>query len=341
MREDYLVSSVGKMAETGEGSNWEETLRRMLPPGAPLPATVADLDYSIALEYSGPPVSYELPRMEPVAVNYPVIPVASIADDPLSDSQREAIGADLPVIDPIRLPVSRLVGVTDSPVQSARVSRSSESVVSVLQNPDFSSGSHSVSPGSVHSPASSPPKQTVNEVKRATVVTFDTVDKSSIMEVEPQKPVFPEYVEVPRREKLKVCYRCKKARWESKECCLACDAKYCSNCVLRAMGSMPEGRKCVTCIGSPIDESKRLKLGKSSRLLSRLLTPLEVQQIMKAEKECPANQLRPEQLIVNGRPLRPDELAELLGCELPPRKLKPGRYWYDKESGLWGKVHAS
>lgn len=337
MREDYLVSSVGKMAETGEGSNWEETLRRMLPPGAPLPATVADLDYSIALEYSGPPVSYELPRMEPVAVNYPVIPVASIADDPLSDSQREAIGADLPVIDPIRLPVSRLVGVTDSPVQSARVSRSSESVVSVLQNPDFSSGSHSGSPGSVRSPASSPPKQTVNEVKRATVVTFDTVDKSSIMEVEPQKPVFPEYVEVPRREKLKVCYRCKKARWESKECCLACDAKYCSNCVLRAMGSMPEGRKCVTCIGSPIDESKRLKLGKSSRLLSRLLTPLEVQQIMKAEKECPANQLRPEQLIVNGRPLRPDELAELLGCELPPRKLKPGRYWYDKESGLWGK----
>ncbi|KAL7254520.1 hypothetical protein ACSBR1_008820 [Camellia fascicularis] len=76
------------------------------------------------------------------------------------------------------------------------------------------------------------------------------------------------------------------------------------HCVLRAMGSMPEGRKCVTRIGEPIDESKRSNL---------------------------------EQLIVNGFPLKPDEMAELLGCSLPPRKLKPGRYWYDKESGLWGK----
>lgn len=325
--------------EQKEDQNWRELVRKMLPPGAPIPEDSSHLDYSIAMEYEGPPVGYEVPKVEPLDVNSRAIPTA----EPLSESRRSVANLGPPVIEPIPLPVSCIAGgVTSSPAQSARVSGSSESVVSVLQNPDLSSASPSASPGSVHNPPNNPPpRQGPNEVKRAPVVTFNTVDRSERKEVDVEKPVFPEYVGVMKEKKKKksrVCYRCGKGKWETKESCLVCDSKYCSNCVLRAMGSMPEGRKCVTCIGQPIDESKRLKLGKHSRVLSRLLSPLEVKQIMKAEKECSANQLRPEQLIVNGYPLKPEEMAELLGCPLPPRKLKPGKYWYDKESGLWGKV---
>ncbi|KAI7742614.1 hypothetical protein M8C21_027184, partial [Ambrosia artemisiifolia] len=320
------------MEENGE-KDWRAAARKMLPPGTELPE---ESDYSIALEYMGPDVSYELPRVEPLDMN---IPTASVAES-FSGSRRSVTrdGPAPPVVEPIPLPVSYIAGVADSPNQSPRLSGSSESVISVLRNADSFSASASGSPGSAHN------RDDVNrnEGRRGPVVTFNTVDRSQRKEDGLERPGYSEYVAVSKEKKKKknkrrVCYRCGKGKWETKESCLVCDAKYCSNCVLRAMGSMPEGRKCVTCIGEPIDESKRLTLGKNSRLLSRLLSPLEVKQIMKAEKECSANQLRPEQLIVNGYPLKPEEMAELLGCPLPPRKLKPGMYWYDKESGLWGK----
>ncbi|KMT11399.1 hypothetical protein BVRB_5g107280 [Beta vulgaris subsp. vulgaris] len=318
--------------------DWKQMVKKMLPPGASFPQGVDNPDYSIAIEYKGPAISQEVPRVEPLDVNPRSIPTASVAE-PLSESQRQFFDSDPPVIEPIPLPFSRIARAVDSFTQSR--SESSESVVSVLQNHDSSSASPSRSPGSAHNSESNSVNQTVNEGRRVPVVTFNTVDRSERKDTDVEDAVYPEYVGVSKEKKkknnIRVCFRCGKGKWETKEACLVCDAKFCSNCVLRAMGSMPEGRKCVTCIGKPIDEWKRPKLGKNSRVLSRLLSPLEVKQIMIAERECSANQLRPEQLIVNGYSLKPDEMADLLGCPLPPQKLKPGRYWYDKESGLWGK----
>lgn len=324
------------------GEDWKDMLRKMVPPGSSLPERVDNPDYSIAIEYKGPPIPREVPRVEPLDVSPRLIPTASIAES-LTESQRQFFDSGLPVVEPISLPAAGVAGdMGSSPAQSPRISGSSESVVSVLQNNDSSSASPTASPGSPRSPRNNSARRRANEARRVPVVTFNTVDRSERKNVDSEYSIYPDYVGVSRekkkkQKKVRVCYRCGKGKWESKELCLVCDAKYCSNCVLRAMGSMPEGRKCVTCIGKPIDESKRPKLGKNSRVLSRLLSPLEVKQIMKAERECSANQLRPEQLIVNGYPLKPEEMAELLGCPLPPRKLKPGKYWYDKESGLWGK----
>jgi len=68
----------GAEAEDGGGS-WQEMMRRILPPGTAVPEAPPNLDYSIALEYHGPPVPYELPRDDPVE-----IPTAEPASGPQS-----------------------------------------------------------------------------------------------------------------------------------------------------------------------------------------------------------------------------------------------------------------
>ncbi|KAL8106758.1 hypothetical protein AgCh_023503 [Apium graveolens] len=93
--------------------------------------------------------------------------------------------------------------------------------------------------------------------------------------------------------------------------------KMCSTCEKNGSDGIDVGKgKCMSCIGMPIDELNWPSLGKCLKILLRICSPLEVAQIMKAEKECMANQLRPEQLIVNGKQLHDDELAEIFGMIL-------------------------
>ncbi|KAL5790832.1 hypothetical protein ACOSQ2_005720 [Xanthoceras sorbifolium] len=179
-------------------------------------------------------------------------------------------------------------------------------------------------------------------VKRPSTVIFlepdtsDTVHEESDYSETESNDVRPK---AERNGKKGSCYRCLKGnRFTEKETCIVCGAKYCCNCVLRAMGSMPEGRKCLTCIGFRIDEANRGNLGKCSRMLKRMLTTMEIKQIMRSEISCIINQLPPERVFVNGEPLSQKQLVILQGCPNPPKKLTPGHYWYDKVSGLWGKV---
>ncbi|WCJ33824.1 Extra-large guanine nucleotide-binding protein 1 [Euphorbia peplus] len=156
-----------------------------------------------------------------------------------------------------------------------------------------------------------------HHAKRPSAVTFcdpdsrDVVDEESdLSDIDSETPARQMAV---RPGKKGTCYKCMKGnRFIPKEICIVCGAKYCYNCVVRAMGSMPEGRKCVTCIGQKIDETRRRNLGKSSRMLKLLFPGMEVERIMNAEKSCK-------------------------NCNFPPKKLQPGFYWYDKTSGLWGK----
>ncbi|OIW21494.1 hypothetical protein TanjilG_05143 [Lupinus angustifolius] len=342
---------------TEEEKTWENMLRRMLPAGAPLPDE-EHLDYSIAVEYAGPPVTYDVPRVDPLEIGGAG---ASIRTSSIASS-----GA-IPVAMPVHNRFSRFSRVRNggfnreprSPVESQRsssVSRTQfDSRSGEVERSDFSGevaeGEVTVDllDSAVPVPNSAPLRSGGRvEGKRPITVTFHTprdseddhdYDGSLSPRSVATEPVGSPFASVLSQPKKRwICSRCGNGnRLKEKEACLVCDSRYCSNCVLKAMGSMPEGRKCVSCIGMPIDELKRPTLGKCSRMLSRVCSPLEIKQIMRAEKECAANQLRPEQLIVNGRQLRQEELGEILGCPIPPQKLKPGRYWYDKDSGLWGK----
>ncbi|KAM4098855.1 hypothetical protein ACJW30_07G110800 [Castanea mollissima] len=327
---------------------------------------IFNTEYSIAMEYQGPPVTYAIPQIVPVKISQ--IPIAS----PVS-SGTFLNNLSFPIIQPIvksktlnqkssKESVDRIEssgklacenGYESKPKLSHGIGSSG-----TLEVPDddkedggFQDYMNPTNWESTESGLSSRvPSSEVfscreddgndeipHHVKRPSVtfesnevVVHEELDESEEGSVSMR----------PKIERLKkgVCYRChRRKRFVEKEVCIVCGAKFYYDCVLRAMGSMPEGRKCVTCIGYRIDETRRGKLGKGPRLLKRLLTDLEVKNIMNSEILCEVNQVPPELVFVNGEALRQDQLFKLQNCKNPPKKLRPGHYWYDKVSGFWGK----
>ena len=278
-------------------------------------------EYSFAEEYKGPPLNYSIPEILPFNVNQ--IPLAHVAD------HSPPHHLSLPVIQPFTKINAELDSRTDSISSEPLSCREEEDHHDDHDGP--------LSPKHVKRPSVVTFRDpTTNEIVEDEELVESVRGKSNSSSSSSSSRVRPHAV---RGGKKGSCYRCLKGnRFTEREVCIVCSAKYCGNCVIRAMGSMPEGRKCVTCIGYRIDESKRGKLGKPSRMLKKLLSEWGMKQIMKDEMFCKANQIPAENVMVNGEPLDWDKLTLLLTCSNPPKGLKPGFYWYDKASGFWGKV---
>ncbi|CAA0830914.1 Extra-large guanine nucleotide-binding protein 1 [Striga hermonthica] len=313
-------------------------LRSSLPGSSSRSADYDD-DYSFAIEYTGPPVSRDIPKLVPIDIRH--IPTASMADNSLVPNN-----FPLPVIQPI---------VKNDP-SSKKTSRELNSGGGNPASRD--SGGHfgkfaclaRVHPGT--SSSESPQEPIVLLSSSSNTCCDESLDyresgddseEDSVLELDDdgvydQKG--PEIRPVAANGSVKKgsCHKCgKTSRLSGKEVCVVCGAKYCRKCVLRAMGCMPEGRKCITCIGHCIDESRRRSLGKCSRMLRKLLGDDVARRVMSDEVSCEANQLPPRLVFVNDKPLSVKELVGLQSCGNPPKKLRPGRYWYDKVSGFWGK----
>lgn len=353
-----------------------------------------NVEYSFALEYSGPPVSHDIPQVVPIDVRR--IPTASVA-------ARAVMLKDfaVPVIHPIVKSDQSKKNVSGESNSGSEMAENSSNFVSsgrvysrslatvdrrvgksnqlgdtlpndsnhLLGSSDvediddesnagvsYENGSNAtisdLKESTLKSPETSSEKASCEGVEDCAVepsrlgnraaVTFresPSIESISVESDEDEHAVFPEKPVASNDGKKGSCYKChKRNRFSEKEVCLVCGAKYCKNCLLRAMGCMPEGRKCITCIGYPIDETRRGSIGKCSRMLKKLLANDAVNQIMSSELTCEVNQLPSYLICVNGKPLSVVELIKLQSCPNPPKKLKPGRYWYDKVSGFWGKV---
>ena len=331
-------------------------------------------EYSIAMVYNGPPLCYSIPEIPAFKIDQiPVATIASLSHDdfsvpviqPLSKSlnkrKQNPCSPDSAVpqnLDSRTIDSPALLSGTDGDddmhesLETLKVPCARDGAIlnitldTTESGPGSGSGSTSLfaSSDGICSLGEEEQATSPKHVKRVSAVTFCDPE-SNYMESDSDEFGDSQVESVPVMEravrpgKKGSCYKCLKGnRFTPKEVCIVCSAKYCRSCVVRAMGSMPQGRKCVTCIGYRIDERKRRKLGKSSRMMKQLLSELIVSEVMDNEKSCEENQIPPELVFVNSQPLDREQLLLLLNCRNPPKHLKPGSYWYDKASGFWGKV---
>ncbi|KAL1215754.1 Extra-large guanine nucleotide-binding protein 2 [Cardamine amara subsp. amara] len=332
------------------------------------------IEYSFASEYKGPlianlpralPVEVdEIPTAQPVSfsslsrdISYPVVqpivrtnrvtkkPPESGSEKKKKNGLVDSEGSSSVVLigrdvvsgsSSTSLSSSKRLDVSEEAKSSVELplSPSSSSSVEVREEDTFDDAIVSdVGSGSIREEADG---ERENHVRFVEPIQSSECDESSFIS---DGESFAPMPKAERKGKRGSCYRCLMGnRFTEKEVCIVCDAKYCSNCVRRAMGAMPEGRKCQTCIGIRIDESKRGSLGKCSRMLKRVLTDSELRQVMSDEISCRVNQLPSRLIVVNDMPLSEDDLYKLQTSPNPPKKLNPGFYWYDKVAGYWGKV---
>ncbi|KAK8486667.1 hypothetical protein V6N13_080706 [Hibiscus sabdariffa] len=322
-------------------------LRKILPfeKSSPVDDDIS-IEYSFAIEYNGPPINFDIPKLVPVDLDR--LPTAAEVSSSFSLND-----VSLPVIQPI----VKVNPVNQNPSKDKRFASKLGSARKSIVHPGLSNelsvtvdsldslgkgidDGHGAVGCSEIQEISDVNNENPSHVRKPSVVTFREPESCDVEESDysETESIILDEQPIARNGKKGSCYRCLKGnRFTEKEICIVCNAKYCYKCVLRIMGSMPEGRKCITCIGKKIHESRRESLGKRSRLLKQLLGELEVQRVMRSEKACEANQLPPQLVVVNGEPLTQDELQVLQTCQNPPEKLKPGFYWYDKLSGFWGK----